>query len=213
MKILQSIIIGFLLVACERNSINTEQDYFRWLSDKSNHLSISKTVSDVKMTVKYLPPEYLTFNELKNRPYDKTLKDSLLMVYQQNRTFLLSFSSDKDNATGNSPDVMYHDISNLEEYNQRFEDLTFNIGNYIKLKTDSNIYIPILHVFENTYGISPYRSIYLVFGKKGLKHDDLLSSNKYELVFNDLIFSTGISYFSFDKKRIDNIPHINFWKR
>lgn len=207
-----SVLMAIFCYSCKQNTISSEQDYYKWIGDKSNHLTLSKTIAGVKITVKFLPPEYLAYNELKNRISTKIIRDSLTKVYKRSRTFLVSFSLD-DKTNKEAPDIMYRDISSLEDYNQRFEDLTFNIGNYLQLKTANNIYVPVLHTFENTYGITPNRSIYLVFSSNGTSQDDLLLSSKIELVFNDLIFSTGISYFSFDKSEIDNTPHINFWKR
>jgi len=200
-------------MACRPDKINSEKEYYQWLNDKNNQLFVAKSIKGIKLSVKYLPPEYLTYNELKENPSRQYTIDSLLTIYQKNRTFLLTFAPEDNKAQEPQPDVMYDNITNNEEYLKRFQDLTFNMGQYIQLKTDSNTYTPVLHTFENTYGLSPYRSIYLVFGEKGIKNDDLLSSNKLELVFDDLIFSTGISYFSFKKNKIDHIPHINFWKR
>jgi hypothetical protein len=202
-----------LFVSCRPDKINSEKEYYQWLNDPKNQLCVTKTIKGLNLSVKYLPPEYLTYNELKEHPAEQSTIDSLRGLYQKNRTFLLTFSPKENKAQEPQSDIMYDDITSNEEYMKRFQDLTFDIGQYIQLKTELNTYVPVLHTFENTFGLSPYKSIYLVFGEKGIKNDDLLSSGKLQLVFNDLIFSTGISYFNFKKNQTDHIPHINFWKR
>lgn len=207
-------LLGVLLLlgSCVNRQINSEKDYYQWINEESHHLFVTKSINGVKLTVKYLSPEYLAYKEYNGTGAGSKAKDSLLLLYNRNRTFLLSFNAD-GKSEGQSGDIMYKDITNTEEFNNRLLELTFNIGQFIRLKTDSNIYLPVLFTFENSYGISPGRSIYLVFAPDGKETDDLLSSARVDIVFDDQVFMTGISHFSFKKDDLDNIPHINFWEK
>lgn len=201
-------IVFLLLGSCGKQKITNRKDFFRWINDEENHLVVVKKVSPVVLSVKYLPPEYLSIKEMGGK-FDKRLYDSLMVKYSQSRTFLLTIGLQPSEGKQPVGDIMYFNISDQEQFNRRLENLTFNFCQYIKLNTAKNTYSPVLHVFENTYGISPDRTIYLVFGRKS-GVDDLLTSDRYDLIFDDQIFLTGISYFAFSRNVIDKIPEICF---
>lgn len=204
--ILYIIFIATLFTACRQTSLNSEKEYFRWISE---NLQVSKSVNDLELSARFLPPEYLAYKDLKGTSYTASQKDSLIRLYSNGVSILLSINPIVSDGA-EAPDLMYYGINSKEEYDQRLNDLNFNLSSYIQLKTEKNTYSPVLHVFENTYGISSGRSIYLVFSPK-VTNDDLTTSPTVELVFNDLIFTTGVTYFSFKREVINRIPSIGFW--
>lgn len=202
------LVVLVLFVSCGRQKITNEKDFFRWMNSEENHLMVVKKVKPVVLTVKYLPPVFLSIKELGVNSI-KAVRDSLTAKYSQSRTFILTIGLEQLDTGKPSGDIMYFNVADEAQYNKRLQDLTFNFCSYIELKTDKNTYTPVLHVFENTYGISNSRTIYMVFGKK-VSNDDLLTSDSYDLIFNDLLFQTGISHFKFSRVEIDEIPEISF---
>lgn len=202
-----------LAYACNTGSISAEKDYYKWINDGDHRLFAVKTINGVNLVVKYLPPEYLAYKEYRGGGVAREKLDSLIAQYNHNRTFLLTLSLEDQNNSLPNGDIMYSNIISPEEYDNRLLELSFNIKQYIKLETESNSYVPVLHTFENTYGLSPNRGIYLVFAPGGKEQEDLLTSKELEFVFEDQLFMTGISCFVFKKNDLDNIPHINFWEK
>lgn len=194
-----------MAISCGKGSIKTESDYLKWIN---KNLRVQKTVNGLDLRVKLLPAEYLAYKDLRNRVYSQQERDSLLNLYNKNLSFLLTIEP-KEIKEGGSTDLMYYNISNEEEYMGRFQELTFNIDKYIYLQDGSEKSYPVLYNFENTMGLTQGRSIYLVFNKS---LEDL-KSRKVSFVFNDVIFITGISYFDYNKDKLESIPTINFWNR
>lgn len=201
----------FLMYSCSR--INSEHAYYRWLNAEKHHLFVTKTINGVSLSVKFLPPEYLAYKELNGRHPSKNVIDSTVNIYHHCITFLLTMKMENRDPETKTGDLMYKDITSPEQYDDRLQDLSFKMSEYVKLETELNTYTPVLHTFENTYGISAARSIYLVFALKDNNNDDLFTSENLDIVFDDHVFMTGISHFRFRRKDLDNIPQLNFWEK
>src|SRR5258705_9477775 len=86
------------LVGCKKQ-FTSESEFFKWWNSKSNGLVKEKTVNDFKITVKYVPLEYLLYREQKGSNID--------YKYKHSRTFLLTIEPiDKKKDT----DLLFQDI-------------------------------------------------------------------------------------------------------
>jgi hypothetical protein len=188
--------------------MNNPKDYFKWINNEDNGLVKSKYVNDVKISVKYLPPAYLAYEELSGNPYaSKKVKDSLINYYSKSKAFLLTIGTDERKVKG--MDIMYKDISDYNEYRTRSEFMNFEMDELISLNTHSSSFKPVLNTMENTYSTTNSRSIFLVFnGEELAKEFD--HSESVDLVFNDDIFQTGVNHFVFEKKSLESIPNFIF---
>jgi hypothetical protein len=75
-----------LLVSCAKKGITDKKEYMKWISDPAHGLIQKRNINGVNIIVRYLPPEFLVFNELKNsgKVSEKT-KDSLINYYSKRK--------------------------------------------------------------------------------------------------------------------------------
>ena len=198
-------ILALFMGGCS-SDFKTEREFYQWWNDEANGLVKEKEINDFRLIVKYMPPEYLAYNELKGKNYTKAEYDDLYDKYKGYRTFLLSILPADEQSTQN---VLYYNLQSVEEYKQRIMQMNFNPGEFISLKTDCGVYKPVLSTMENVYNIDTKRSLYLVFVDNE-ENQGLISANELDFVFEDYIFDTGINHFSFNKNNLDNIPVFGF---
>jgi protein-tyrosine-phosphatase len=219
-----TIVTLFLFLTGCVPAIKNEQELHQYLTKEANGFVQSKSVDDLEITVKYLPPEFQTLREIKGiaqserfaSQTDKALEaqtDSILAYYQKQYVFLLTVkpkaaqpTENQENRQTHNPDVMYRDISNYSEFKERVTQVNFHADEYIYLVTSGKRLKPLLHTLENTYSLMPQRTIYLVFADENLHKTSSankdLSYDDLELVFEDQLFSTGIHHFLFSKKKL-----------
>lgn len=190
-------------------TIDHVDDLYRWINNPKNGLVKTKSISGIKLSVKYLPAELLACREFKDENnVIASQKDSVLALYKNNLTFLLTIASDERKAP--ETNVMYRGIRNYEELTERAVRMNFSMQDYITLKINEKEYKPILSTMENVYELSKERSIYLVFAPD--KDDKNFEKvEKLDFVFSDEMFNTGINHFIFQKKNIDAIPRLSFF--
>jgi hypothetical protein len=200
-----------ILLWCQscHSDFDSEKELYKWMADEKNGLVKSKDMGRVIFKIKYLPPEYVAFNEIKNKKnYSKATVDSLVNEFSKTKNFLMTFEF-KDKSTGDN--VLMNGTENYNEYKERIEKLNFGLDEYLSMNTDKGEFIPLLWTLENTYTLGDKRSLYIVFGDNK-SESVLLNAPELDLVFNDEIFYTGISHFVFKKDQLDAVPKINFWK-
>ena len=202
-----------ILVALLTNSCNqgfqSATDMFQWINDPDNGLVKTKTINGIEIELKFLPPEFLTYREVKRlNNYSEEYVDSLLNYYRNSYSFLLKIGPDEKNQ---DQDIMLKGVTSIEEFNIRAQKLNFEIGEYVSLTADNIEYEPVLSNMENVYGMHSHRNIYLVFSPND-NNMSLLEAKKLDIRFNDELFETGISHFVYIKKNINNIPEVKFWK-
>lgn len=195
----------FVQVGCVQNECSVTE-FHQYINDPDNGLIKTRTASGFQFSVKFLPPEYVAYNNIKSTGnYNQNDYDSLTMMFSKNLTFLLTIGPDK--SVGNKFDIMYIGINTTEEYNQRVHQLNFDIKEYITIDVDGNKYKPVLTKLENTYGLSTERKINLVFAPYETENE-FLKADEIDLIFNDEIFGTGINHFKFLSSEINSIPKI-----
>lgn len=186
-----------------RGGFSSEQEFFNWISDERNGLVKERDFGRMKIRVKYLPEEYLVYNELKKAGVHRSAKmaDSLRTLYGDTRTFLMTFEFEQEFPGENT---LLYGAENYEAYKDRVEQLSFQADDYIRIEAESGEYRPVLWTLENTQAPGDRKNLYLVFPKE--KPDD----QRISLLFEDYLFETGISRYVFDKARFERIPEFTF---
>jgi hypothetical protein len=189
-----------------RSEIRDMKSLYKWINDPENGLVKAKDVEGIKLTVKYLPAEFLALKETKEEGGNDNFYDSLLNFYKKSHTFLLSIAS-KENENTNDP--MYKDLQGYTDYKQRALEMNFDMNEYVSIKTASKEYRPVLFSMENSYGLKGQRNIYLVFTDDA-PTNQLMKEQELDFIFEDEIFQTGTNHFVFSQRDFNSIPEINF---
>ncbi len=199
----------FLLFSCGKKEIKEPLEYTKWLADPENNLVQTRYINGIKISVKYLPPEYLAYIECKDKEnVNKLVKDSLVRYYEESKTFVLNIGPDERKGQP-SGDIMMSNISHYQDYKGRNFTMNFEMQDYISLEIPGASYAPVLCNLENVYGLDKSRNIFVVFADKE-KKGKLNVSKELDFVFDDEIFGTGRSHFVFNKKDLNDIPHFIF---
>jgi hypothetical protein len=190
------------LTSCQ-TGFYSEKEFFSWLSDEANGLVKSRDFDQMKIRMKYLPDEYLVYNELKRiaGPKSAEVVDSLKAMYADTRTFLMTFEFEQDFPGEN---VLLYGLDSYEDYKERIERLNFDADNYFRVETGTEEYKPVLWTLENSLAPGNKKNLYLVFPKE--KNGD----QRLSILFEDLVFETGISRYVFDKEKLDQVPSLTF---
>lgn len=179
-------------------------ELMQYVNDPGNGLVQSKKVNGVEMRVKFMPPDWLAHREIEQHPtYSKAQCDSILNIYKKSTTFLLTLGPDKEKTKG---DIMFRDVSKIEEYNARALEMNFSMQEYVTLSTDKGTYTPVLAHLENVYGLTPGRNVILVFVPGNEHAAPLHESTSISIAYDDPFFGLGKNYFEFKKANIDLIP-------
>ena len=195
-----------VLVSCTSHEKLSYQELIKWVNDSKNGLCSSHERKEISFRAVYMPSPLLASKEMRSQnAKGKKIYDSLVTQYDTEYTFVVTLApvSDKPNS-----DIMYKDIDNKEEYKKRFLEMNFDLKNMFSLKIGDQIVQPEVYSFENTYGLSKGRSIYLVFNKKQFGPSSEKPS-ELDLIFNDEVFNTGINHFVFPLDKINNIPELD----
>mgnify|MGYP003626904035 CR=1 FL=1 len=205
------IYIAFLFLAIMFSSCNHSIDdfntYMEYLAEKDNGLVKEKSIGGIQLKVKYLPNDYLVYNDIKqNKQKTKGLVDSVKLTYANSITFMMVIGPDKNE----SFDITRVGVDNYEEFAQRIEEINFNMMQYVKLQVNNEEYSPELYQMESTYGLEQSRKFLFVFKAKDEKSNTILKDD-FQFVYADEMFNTGINKFQFKHSDVNAIPQFNFF--
>lgn len=197
---LLTLLLSVGLSSCGR-TIDNYKEYMQYIASLDNGVTKVQTTSGLKISIKYLPIDYLVYNEIINLKDGKTpeLIEELKKAYENSLTFRLTFAPDE----GKEFDITKVGVTNYEEFAERIEVMNFNFSNYIKLETEGEQIIPELTQMESIYGLENKRDILLVFNKKEIK-------DNIKIVYKDEIFGTGTHKFLFQKADLSAVPQFVF---
>lgn len=196
-----------MLLSCGK-SFSTEKELYQYLSEEKNGLTETRDMGGVVFKMKYLPNEYLVYNELKNTLYTEIEVDSLRSLFENSVNFMLTIDFKNVEAGDNALGYGTEDYS---QYKERIEKLNFSLDQFLTLETDQRTFVPVLWNLENTYTVGNKRNLLITFGDKEFI-DAFSKGTTLDITFNDEIFYTGIAHFVFNKSQMESIPSINFWK-
>ena len=202
------LVISITFSSCQE-SISTKKEFFKWVNNPGNGLIKKVTVGPLDYQVKYLPPEYLAFDEWEQEQQDGnevSLKE-LINEYNKSLTFLFTITP---NGTGGNIDIMKAGVNNYEEYTERVHEMNFNMAEYVSLKVDEVTYKPVLTRLENIYGVGKYRNFHIVFAPTIEDSVTIRNGEKFDFTYLDQFHETGINHFTFNKKDIYELPALEF---
>jgi hypothetical protein len=203
------VIIFCLIVACKTSNDRLEIGQFEtWLSDTDNGLYKTKTTSNVDVTARFLPANYLAYKEYRssvNANYD-----SIVRAYQCGLTFEIELQADKtDKMYGN---LLYYGVPDADALTQRTRYLNFNVSEFVTLTYGDQVYEPVLSNFEGYNSIGNKINFIVVFELPeyncGSFKDD--SQNELRLTFKDPYWDLGVNHFTFEKKYILTVPNLKY---
>lgn len=194
------LLLLFGITSCN-STIDNYSDYMKYIASPDNGLTKTQSTSGLKISVKYLPLDYLVYAELKNAEGEKTEaeKEALKKAYENSLTFMLTFAPDE----GKAFDVTKVGVADYDEFSERIENMNFNFSNYVKLESEDEEIQPELTQMESTYGLEKKRNILLVFNKKDIQDDT-------KIVYKDEIFGTGTHRFLFKEEDLTSVPQFVF---
>ena len=205
------IVFCFFMVAlfCGCQSSDKElspEKYTKWIFSKDHGLIKEKSVSNVKISVRFLPSQYLAYREYINTEKSKPF-DSIWVAYKCGLTFQVTLEAEKNDARyGN---LMYYNISSQPELTARTQYLSFKIQEFIFLSRDETTIEPVLSNFEGFDQLGNKLSFQVSFilpdyqcGQKNNNFKD------FALVFDDPFLDLGTNQFAFDSRSILDIPKL-----
>ena len=196
----------FAASGCGRTGTSDMAEYLQWVNDPAHGLVVSRTVGGLRITVKYLPPEYRVFRELQaSRKVESPDAESRTKAERRNaQSVAVLFTIAPDSTAGVSVGL----IDPLAVAAQGAE-LNAALGEHLRIRADGHEYAPALSTLDNDGGIRSAITITAVFVDEG-NPTRLVQARNYEVVFDDPMFGTGISHFSFSREKIDERVKLNF---
>jgi hypothetical protein len=203
-------LLALVVGACGRSGPDDFAGYRQKIGDPDAGLVQSRQIGGMRLTVKYLPPEYLAYQELRSGgDHTEGTRDSLLRIYRGSMSFLLTIAADGDGEHRSSQDVMMHGVANYQEFAERSLAMNFDMARYVTLNIDGRKIRPVLATMDSDYGMSSARNIVLVFSD-GIDGKAIERASNLDFIFSDEIFETGISHFPFSGDDIRNRPTFTF---
>ena len=194
------------LLGCGTPSTLSREQYAKWISDIENGLSHYKEVNKVQLNAKFLPSEYLAYREY-NLGTDSIPFDSVWADYKCGLAFQVTLSADKnDRRYGN---LMYFDVETQNEISARIQYLSFNISDFMYLKHNEDIVLPVLSNFEGFDQLGNKASFLATFIVPDYQCGSPADSfGNLTLVFDDPYWDLGTNQFEFKRESIVKIPGI-----
>ncbi len=192
------IFLVVLLTACT-SSIDSIQEYMKYLANTENGLVQTKNISGVKFTVKYLPIEYLAYRSKETK---KTT------AYDHTVCFMFTIGPD---STQNF-DITKLGVENYAGFAERMEVMNFQMNESISMKIGKSEYKPSFSQLENNYGLKNQRTLMVVFNVNSNISNEFMKNNDIQFIYNDDLFNTGISKFKFLKDQLEELPEFNYTK-
>jgi hypothetical protein len=177
--------------------------YKQWMSNYSPFVK-ERVVSDIKITARYMPADYLAYKDLKavNSLVTQQDMDSLSAKFSKGLYFLISL--EPTDATKGK--LVRRGITTHEEYNRRVQVLSFNMDAFISLEYgQDNTLSPSLVNYEGLHELGDRINFMVVFPES---HKVFPDGGKLRLVFEDPFWQTGTNRFSFEVSQITNIPKL-----
>lgn len=184
------------------------KEYLEWVKEENHGLVKTKYVNGLELRVRFLPAEYLAYQELQSdKKYTETKRDSLIASYSGSLTFLVSIATDeREKPVG---DVMFLDLENMQGYKERMQAMNFDMNEVVELAVGDQTYKPVLTNMQNTYGLSNGRSITCVFAP-GKNIEEFKKEENIDLIWDDELFGSGRNHFVFNSKDFWSLPGLKF---
>jgi len=184
------LIFVLLMASCrlEPSPQDTEA-YGRWLADPANGFVVTKQSPYLELEMQHLPSAYLGWREIGRAEGDlsEERQDSVLASYTGALHFMLTVRPREGRASG---DVAFSGITSEAGFQERVRTLNFDMGQYFELRVGEEVLKPVLTNFENTYGLTEFRRVEVVFPRP-------TGEGAWDVVFLDEVWGSGGWHFGF----------------
>jgi len=189
-------------VSVRRSSVKSIAEFNCWLNDVNHGCIKSRDINGVRVSVKYLPPNYQVLKEMESGGGIKggAKVDSLKLHQQKLLTFLMTIgpTENKEKKKG----IMYEGVEGYGDYVQRVMSANFYMDHYLKLYIDGVLYKPALSLVENIYELSQDRNFIVVFAAES--NEQFKKGREFLFVYDDPFFNMGKLQFDFSGNQLQN---------
>jgi hypothetical protein len=179
MRLLSFLFLCSFFISCEPTEFKSRKDYLEWIYSDQSGLFKAIEKNGLLFEMVHIPYE---FDSTNGSP--------------TNLNFQLRVKSIS------SEDVLRTGISDDSDYKERIGLLEYQVGNMIQLIQGDTLKPSFWH-YENYRGIRNDVLVHVHFEKQKNVSENLT------IVFHDDIYHTGMHFFVFDLKKINNPPHLN----
>lgn len=192
-----------MITSCSSSELHIKE-YLTYLADLEHGIVKNKTVTGIALQVKYLPIDYLVYKETNQNGGNATEIAITKKNYDESLSFLFTLGPSKEEKF----DIAYLGVRNYREFIDRVETMNFKMNEMFYLELNGKKIKPKLTLMENTYGLEKSRSLVVTFPVANSSH--FMRENDVKFVYEDGLFKTGISKFSFKKKDMTKLPTLIF---
>jgi len=205
-KILYALMAIASFISCSKTVISDKKEYLSYLANPENGLTIEKVVTGLKMKIRYMPEDYLVYNNVKEMVNcTSRYKDSIAETYHHSLTFMVNIGPDENE----NFDLTRLGISSYGEFAERIEEMTFNSQNWFALTSGGKLYTPVLTKMENVNALEKSRDFIVVFNST-LNSPNDITKNDMIFIYTDDLFHTGVHKFQFNTEDIKKLPKFKF---
>ncbi len=173
-------------------------EFITWCSNEDNHLSKSKTVSEMQYKVMFLPPESMAYTELKAEEYNLEIFRKVSDSYKD-----MSYFNFRIQLSDGNGELLKYNLQSAMQYEERIKYVSFNMDKDLYIIQDNAIIYPGLYHFERTFEVVPYLTVMMAFDNK--KFD---KKREFTLVYNDRLFEKGMIKFNYQNNQLVDVPEI-----
>jgi hypothetical protein len=185
------------LSSCSPKKFSAEE-LQAYIIDEENGTSLTEELNGTKVTVTYRPTDLWVSHEIDHEVVSMPEIDSLRKRYSDYYYFTVSLSRNNKEAL--------HQVSNMGEYSELVQTLSFRMPQYVTLTTAKQDTIPVGDfILNRTYGLSSTTDLLFVFNKKKATDTDWVQFN-----LNEFGLGLGNQRFRFSTKDLEETPQINF---
>lgn len=193
-------VLTLIVGGCSQGNTSDEAEYLAWLNDPEHGLVQTRAINGLRISVKYMPPDYRAYRELHNAG-SQDARAAVETRCANSVALLLSISRDTTVPASGPIDpnmVMQQGMM-----------LNAEIKEHLLLRADGVPYLPAVTALDNDAGMSGAINITAVFVDEPPK-GKLLNAKSYDVVFDDGTFGTGISHFLFSRAAIDSRIRLDY---
>ncbi len=201
-RLLPLVGICILLISCGREKMD-HAELMRALEDPTRGLVRERSVGDLVLRCKYIPPELSAWREMRGREFNIAEYHRRVAEHARLQTFALQIAPREDKGAA----VSMRGVQGYEEFAQRTAELNFGMEDRLRLVSETCDMHPVLASLNNSYELNRARTVMMVFApREGM--EELPQRGTVEVVFEDDLFATGIHRFVFDAETLVNAPQL-----
>jgi len=199
MKYFPCLIVLFFF-SCS-DTLRSRAEAEAWLYDSENGLAEDKSIGNFLLRASYLPSAFIAKKDYPEFSWNE-LNDSLKQAYGN----LYAFTFSIDPADGEDFEIAKWNVENEVDVNLRTHEFNFAMQEYFSLRIGEESFPPIHVILDNTYTIDKGKKWNVFFSIENIPK----GAKEMSLLFEDMIFDTGLSSYNFLLTDIANFPALQY---